>query len=102
MKTTNYKTRFSRVATLRVSYKNPLLTSKKAYGHDISGEVMGDSTGIANTENQKNLEDTAQPQNQHMTAPNPANLTRDSDADAQFPELKAFKDKRVIWPARSR
>jgi hypothetical protein len=75
---------------------------KTAYGYDISGEVFEGSTGLANQENQKNINDTAQPQDHHETPPNPANLTRDVDADKEFPELEEFKNKRVHWPPRTR
>jgi hypothetical protein len=75
---------------------------KKAYGYDISGEVFEGSGEMANRENQKNIDDTAQPQDHHETPPNPANLMHDTDADKEFPELEEFKNKRVIWPPRTR
>ena len=78
---------------------------KLAYGYDISGE-MGEmfhgSEEIANRENQKHIDDTAQPFEQHETKPNPANLTRDYQAEKDFPSLRGFKNKRVQWPPRTR
>lgn len=75
---------------------------KTAYGYDISGEVFEGSGEIANRENQKNINDTAQPQDHHETGTNPANVTHDTDADKEFPELGAKKNKRVNWPPRTR
>jgi hypothetical protein len=78
------------------------LTGKTAYGYDISGEVFEGSGELANRENQKNIDDTAQPGDHHETPPNPANLMHDTDADKQFPELAEWKNKRVHWPPRTR
>jgi hypothetical protein len=75
---------------------------KKAYGYDISGEVFEGSGEIANRENQTNINDTAQPQDHHETGVNPANVTHDTDADKEFPELAERKHKRVSWPPRTR
>ena len=33
---------------------------------------------------------------------NPSNLTRDYEAEREFPALREFKNKRVHWPARLR
>jgi hypothetical protein len=82
--------------------RNAFIIDKKAYGYDISGEVFDGSGEMANRENEETLNDTAQPQDHHETAPNPANLTRDVDADEEFPELQEFKNKRVSWPPRTR
>jgi hypothetical protein len=68
---------------------------KKAYGLDQSGEV-----GEIGGDGRKNIEDTVQPQDGHMTAPNPANTTRDVEAENDFPILKQIKNHRVIWPPR--
>lgn len=78
------------------------LLCKKAYGYDISGEVFEGSGEIANRENQTNINDTAQPQDHHETPPNPLNLIRDVDADKEFPQLGEKKNKKVMWPARTR
>lgn len=82
--------------------RNAYVSEKKAYGYDISGEVFDGSGEIANRENEQTLNDTAQPQDHHETAPNPANLTRDVDADEEFPELAEKKNERVSWPPRTR
>jgi hypothetical protein len=79
--------------------------TKQAYGYDISGEIgemYHGSQDIANRENQKNIDDTAQPFEQHETGGNPSNLTRDYEAEREFPALREFKNKRVHWPARLR
>jgi len=73
-----------------------------AYGYDISGEVFDGSGELANRENEKNLNDTAEPKDHHETPPNPANLMRDTDADKEFPELSEKKNDKVIWPPRRR
>ena len=82
------------------------LEGKTAYGYDISGEVQGEmfngSKDIANRENQKNIDDTAQPFEQHETGGNPSNLTRDFLAEQDYPSLRDKKNKRVHWPARLR
>ena len=79
--------------------------SKLAYGYDISGElgeIFHGSEDIANRENQKNIDDTAQPFEQHETPKNPANLTRDYAAERDFQSLRDFKNKRINWPPRTR
>jgi len=81
------------------------VVEKTAYGYDISGEVGEVSNGsadIANRENQKNINDTAQPQDHHETGVNPANVTHDTDADKEFPELAERRHKRINWPPRTR
>jgi hypothetical protein len=75
---------------------------KTAYGYDISGEVFEGSGELANRENEKNINDTAEPQDHHETPPNPANQLHDVDADKEFKGLREFKEKRVIWPPRTR
>ena len=66
------------------------------------GEVWHGTEDIANRENQKNIDDTAQPFEQHETKPNPANVTRDYDAERDYPSLAERKSKRVHWPPRLR
>jgi hypothetical protein len=56
------------------------LLSKHAYGLDNTGEVI-DS-------NQPNIEDQAEPGMLNATQPNPANRTRDYEAEEDFPELQ--------------
>jgi len=65
------------------TFKSSLL--KTAYGYDISGEVQegGGSSGKG-----KDIEETQEPWTQHTTGPNPVNIFRDSDAEAEFPEIK--------------
>ena len=78
---------------------------KLAYGYDISGELgemFHGSEDIANRENQKNIDDTSQPFEQHETKPAPLNLTRDYEAEKDFPSLRDFKNKRINWPPRTR
>jgi hypothetical protein len=67
---------------------------KLGYGLDISGEVMegGGASGTG-----KDIEETSEPWTQHQTGPNPANVYRDSDAEAEFPEIK---NKSNIFPTR--
>jgi hypothetical protein len=65
--------------------------AKKAYGWDVSGEVQ-EST-------QKNIEDTAQPTNQHGSPHNPSNAMIDVDAIEDFPDL-ADKTKPNFYPRR--
>lgn len=72
---------------------------KRAYGLDMSGEVFEGSGGIAE---QENLEHSSQPQQHHETPPNPANLTVDSEAEKEFPELAVAKHTQVHWPPRTR
>lgn len=57
---------------------------KFGYGYDISGEVQegGGTSGQG-----KDINDTAQPWAQHTTSPSPVNVTRDSEAEEEFPEL---------------
>ncbi len=64
--------------------------------------MFNGSEDIANRENQKNVYDTAQPFEQHQTKPNPSNLSRDWEAEKEFPSLRRFKNKRIVWPPRTR
>jgi hypothetical protein len=82
--------------------RNASYIEKIAYGYDISGEVFEGSGEMANRENQENINDSGTPDKHHETAPNPANLMRDVDADKEFPELAEEKNHRVIWPPRLR
>ena len=66
------------------------------------GEIFHGSEDIANRENQKNIDDTAQPFEEHETPKNPANLTRDYAAERDFQSLRDFKNKRINWPPRTR
>jgi hypothetical protein len=82
-----------------------LHSGKLAYGYDISGEigeVWHGTEDLANRENQKNIDDTAQPFEQHETTPNPANVTRDYQAERDYPSLAERKSRRVHWPPRLR
>ena len=67
---------------------------KISYGLDQSGEVMngGGASGTG-----KDIEETSEPWTQHHTGPNPVNVYRDSDAEAEFPEIK---NKSNVFPTR--
>jgi len=73
-------------------FKSSLL--KVGYGYDVSGEVQegGGASG-----RDKDVEETQEPWTQHTTGPNPVNVFRDSDAEAEFPEIK---NKSNIFPTR--
>ena len=75
-----------------LTFKSNLL--KLGYGYDISGEVQegGGTSGQG-----KDIEETAEPWTNHSTGPNPANVYRDSDAEAEFPEIK---NKSNVFPTR--
>lgn len=79
------------------------LTNKIAYGYDISGDVYEGSGPIAQAQNQtqKNINDTAQPQDHHDTQRNSKNNTRDSDAEKEFPELKE-RNQQKFMPVRQK
>ena len=66
------------------------------------GEIFNGSEAIANRENQKNIDDTAQPFEQHQNVKNPLNLTRDWEAENDYPSLAEKKSKRIHWPPRLR
>lgn len=55
------------------------LLQKLSYGYDQTGEIMDNQ--------QKNVEDTAQPQDKHETPHNPVNLSTDAQAEKDFPGL---------------
>ena len=92
----------TRAASVSPRQRFSSFNEKTAYGYDISGEVFEGSGELATRENQKNIDDTAQPQDHHETPPNPLNVIRDCDADKEFPELAKWKHKRVSWPPRTR
>ncbi len=66
------------------------------------GEIFNGSEAIANRENQKNIDDTAEPFEQHQNIKNPLNLTRDWEAENDYPSLAEKKSKRIHWPPRLR
>lgn len=66
---------------------------KKAYGYEVEGKVE-------DTE-QKNIQDTAQPAGGHTTTQNPANVSLDSQAEQEFPELEGRR-RQHTFPARNR
>jgi hypothetical protein len=70
---------------------------KKGYGYDTSGEIQ---EGSGSNADQKNINDTANPQDQHSTPSNPLNAMRDVEAEQQFPELK--KKPNIFPPLRTR
>lgn len=65
--------------------------NKRSYGPDQSGEVY-DNTG------KKELAETAEPQDHHETPVNPANVTRDVDAEEDYPEITPVSNR---LPSRS-
>src|SRR5271166_5146856 len=71
---------------------------KKGYGYDVSGEVQ---EGVGSNGDQKNLWDTAQSQDGHKTPKPKGNISVDTDAEQDFPELIQKKHHRVTWPART-
>ena len=95
-----------RAAMLKLRGVLDVLAGRKvAYGYDISGELgemFHGSEEIANRENQKHIDDTAQPFEQHETPKNPANLSRDYLAERDYPALANIKNKKVCWPPRTR
>jgi hypothetical protein len=55
------------------------LLRRNAYGLDQSGEILDNQ--------QENVEDMANPSKNNETPVNPANITRDFEAEEDFPEL---------------
>jgi hypothetical protein len=78
------------------------LRNKSAYGYDISGEVYEGSGPIAQQEQAKNINDTAQPQDHHETPKNPNNFVVDSDALNDFPELEGHGSTQKFMPTREK
>jgi hypothetical protein len=66
------------------------LFQKNAYGLDVSGEVYD--------QEQKNIEDTVQPVDQHQTPHNVVNQTTDVEAQKDFPGLGLHQNR---FPHRS-
>jgi hypothetical protein len=65
------------------SFKSRLL--KFSYGLNIDGEV-GEGGGTSGQG--KEIEgEMSEPWQQHKTGPNPVNLSRDSEAEEEFPEI---------------
>lgn len=71
---------------------------KKGYGYDVSGEVQ---EGGGSNSDQKNLWDTAQPQDGHTTPKPMGNINMDTQAERDFPELAEKKQRRVHFPPRT-
>lgn len=70
----------------------------KAYGYDISGQVMEPGEQESRS---PNLWDQANSPKNNKTPVNPANSGVDAEAESDFPELEE-KHERVEWPARTR
>ncbi len=70
---------------------------KKSYGYDTMGEI---SEGGGTNGDQKNLWDTAQPQDGHTTPKPKGNVNMDTQAEQEFPELAKKKHHRIHFPAR--
>ena len=76
-----------------LTFKSKLL--KLGYGYDQSGEVF---EGGGTSGKDKDIEETQEPWTQHQTGPNPANVYRDSEAEAEFPQIK---NKPSRFPTRA-
>lgn len=75
---------------------------QKAYGYDISGEVYSGSGPMAQQE-QRNIRDTQEPQDQHLTPRNTRNMSLDAEAVEEFPEqLEGREPVQHFMPTRSR
>ena len=74
------------------------LSKKIGYGYDISGEVQEGSGPRAE---QENINDIAEPQDHHETPRNPANMSMDSEAEKEFPELQDNSIQQFL-PSRSK
>ena len=86
-------------ANVYFSHALAKLRRKLAYGYDVSGEVQ-EKGGTSGQE--RHLWDTSNsPKNNH-TQNNPGAMSLDSEAESDYPELAAFKHKRVHWPPRTR
>jgi hypothetical protein len=72
---------------------------KVGYGYDTSGEQ---GTGGGTGGDGKDIRDTGNSPKLDRTPANPANMLIDADAESDYPELAAFKHKRVYWPPRTR
>lgn len=86
-------------ANVYFSHALAKLHKKLAYGYDVSGEVQerGGTSG-----QERHLWDTSNsPKNNH-TQNNPGAMVLDAEAESDYPELAAFKHKRVHWPPRTR
>jgi hypothetical protein len=70
---------------------------KRGYGLDVSGEVQ---EGVGSGGDQKNLWDTAQSQDGHKTPKPMGNINLDTQAEADFPELRDKKHNKVHFPPR--
>jgi hypothetical protein len=86
-------------ANVYFSHALAKLHKKLAYGYDVSGEV-GEKGGTNGQD--RHLWDTSNsPKNNH-TQNNPGAMVLDAEAESDYPELAAFKHKRVHWPPRTR
>jgi hypothetical protein len=72
---------------------------KLGYGYDTSGEQNEGGGTSGNDVHQ--WDSSGSPKHDH-TPMNPANMLFDTEAEADYPELAAFKHKRVYWPPRTR
>lgn len=73
--------------------------TKLGYGYDIGGQV---SEGGGTSGNGKHLWDTSNSGRNNKTPSNPGANVFDAEAESDYPELAAFKHKRVQWPPRTR
>lgn len=73
--------------------------TKKAYGYDVSGQVMEPGERESRS---PNLWDKANSPKNNQTSPNPANSGIDAEAEDEFKELMEEKHHHVEWPARTR
>ncbi len=72
---------------------------KLGYGYDTSGE-QNERGGTSGTD--RNFTDSSGSPKHDHTSMNPANMLFDTMAESDYPELAAFKHKRVYWPPRTR
>lgn len=86
-------------ANVYFSYAMAKLHKKLAYGYDVGGQVQ---EGGGTSGNGKHLWDTSNSPKNNKTPRNPGNMMLDSEAESDYPELAAFKHKRVHWPPRTR
>jgi hypothetical protein len=72
---------------------------KKGYGYDVSGEVQ---EGVGTNADQTNLWDKGGPTPDADKTSRPMqNITVDTDAETEFPDLAEKKHKRVHFPPRT-
>jgi hypothetical protein len=85
--------------TMEGKRKRAVFLVKTGYGYDQSGEIQ---EGVGTNADQKAQWDTGGPGMDGNKTPKPqGNISVDTDADKDFPELLEKKHHRVQWPART-